>query len=104
VEFRTKKEGRRLYIFLQGELDDHAAAALRQKLDDALEEENMAAVIFDLKGLTFTDSTGVGLLIGHYKKLKSRNVPVYLKNVGAHAEKIFKMTGIYQIMPKLEEA
>jgi stage II sporulation protein AA (anti-sigma F factor antagonist) len=104
MELKIKRDAQKLYIFLEGELDDHAAFGLRQRLDNILDGENMNAVIFDLDRLSFTDSTGIGMLIGRYKKLKGRGIPVYLKNVGPHIEKIFKMTGIFEIMPKIEEA
>jgi stage II sporulation protein AA (anti-sigma F factor antagonist) len=104
VNVTTKRAGRRFHVFLEGELDDHAAAALRPRLDDILDGESMESVIFDLGRLTFTDSTGIGFFIGRYKKLKNRGIPVYLKNTGPHIEKIFKMTGLFEIMPKIEEA
>lgn len=104
MEIKIKKTDNRLYIFFDGELDDHTAAAIRPRIDDILDSEKMNVVIFDLLRLSFTDSTGIGLLIGRYKKLRQRGVPVYLKNVSPHIEKIFKMTGIFEIMPKIEEA
>ena len=51
--------------------------------------------------LDFMDSTGIGVLIGRYKKLKGTNTPIYIKNTNSHVEKIFKMSGIYEIMPKI---
>lgn len=104
MEMKTKKAGNRLYIELSGDLDDHAATAIRYRLDDILDGETMGMVIFDLAKLAFTDSTGIGLLIGRYKKLKARGVPAYIKNVSSHVEKVFKMTGLFEIMPKIEEA
>ena len=35
------------------------------------------------------------------KKLKDKNTPIYICNPSSHAEKIFKMTGLYDIMPKI---
>ena len=104
MEVSIKKECGRLTLYLRGELDDHAAAGLRRRLDDILEAESMSVVIFDLGGVTFTDSTGIGLLIGRYKKLKSREVSVFLKNVSAQIEKIFRISGLFEIMPKVDEA
>ena len=36
-----------------------------------------------------------------YKKMKDKNIPIYICNPSSHAEKIFKMTGLYEIMPKI---
>ena len=58
-------------------------------------------IIIDLSELSFMDSTGIGVLIGRYKKMKDKNIPIYICNPSKHAEKIFKMTGLYEIMPKI---
>ena len=57
--------------------------------------------IMDFSEVTFMDSTGIGVLIGRYKKLKTKNKPVYIMNPNNHIEKIFKMSGLYEIMPKI---
>ena len=86
---------------LVGELDEHAAEKARRFMDDALLTNNYTAIIFDLSRLTFMDSTGIGVMLGRYKKLKSKNKPIFICNPSTHAEKIFKMTGLYEIMPKI---
>ncbi len=90
-----------LYILLYGELDEHKSHSIREKLDDLLDREKYRKVIFDLMNLSFMDSTGIGLLIGRYKKLRNEHVPIYLCNPNHHINKILEMTGIYDIMPKI---
>ena len=46
------------------------------------------------------DSTGIGLLIGRYKKLKDVNVKSYVQGASNSAEKVLEISGIYRIMPK----
>ena len=58
-------------------------------------------IIVDLSELTFMDSTGIGILLGRYKKMKIKNIPIFICNPSIQAEKIFKMTGLYDIMPKI---
>lgn len=90
-----------LYVVLSGELDEHSASHTRITLDDIFTGEDFAQIIIDLSELEFMDSTGIGVLIGRYKKMKSRNIPIYICNPSRHAEKIFKMTGLYELMPKI---
>ena len=47
------------------------------------------------------DSTGIGMLIGRYKKLKSKGVPIYIQNPSNEADKILEISGLYKIMPKI---
>ena len=90
-----------LYISLEGELDQHTADYTRVNMDRLLEQIAAAQVVIDLANLSFMDSTGIGVLIGRYKKLKDQNVPVFVANPSTQAERIFKMTGLYSIMPKI---
>ncbi len=90
-----------LYVLLSGELDEHSAYNTRLTLDELFENDNFKQIIIDLSELDFMDSTGIGVLIGRYKKMKDRKIPIFICNPSAHAEKIFKMTGLYEIMPKI---
>ena len=91
----------KLYVILNGELDEHSAYETRITLDEIFTKPNFSQVIIDLSELDFMDSTGIGVLVGRYKKLKDRNIPIFICNPSSHAEKIFKMTGLYDIMPKI---
>ncbi len=90
-----------MYVMLIGELDEYSAGYARTNLDQIFSERNFNQVIIDLSELEFMDSTGIGVLIGRYKKLKTNKVPIYICNPSNHVEKIFQMTGLYEIMPKI---
>ena len=90
-----------LYVMLSGELDEHTAKFTSLSLDTLFDRENYTQVIIDLSEMTFMDSTGIGVLIGRYKRLKQRNISIFITNPSYHAEKIFKLTGLYDIMPKI---
>lgn len=90
-----------LYVLLCGELDEHSASYTRLTLDEIFENDNFNRIVIDLSELVFMDSTGIGVLIGRYKKMKGRDIPIYITNPSSHIEKIFKITGLYDIMPKI---
>ncbi|MBQ7351873.1 MAG: STAS domain-containing protein [Clostridia bacterium] len=90
-----------LHIYLQGELDEYTAKFTREILDSTFLKEKFNEVIFDFENLEFMDSTGIGVLIGRYKNLKSRSKGIYIMNPNPTIEKIMKMSGIYEIMPKI---
>jgi stage II sporulation protein AA (anti-sigma F factor antagonist) len=48
------------------------------------------------------DSTGIGLLIGRYKNLKPKGISFYVQNPNPTIDKIFRISGLYGIMPLLE--
>lgn len=90
-----------LYVILSGELDEYSAYQTRITLDDIFSKPRFTQVIIDLSELDFMDSTGIGVLVGRYKKLKEKNIPIFICNPSSHAERIFKMTGLYDIMPRI---
>lgn len=90
-----------LYISLIGELDDCASNYARQIIDEILRKYTYSDVVFDMANLSFMDSTGIGVLIGRYKYLKCKNINAYISNPNQTIEKIFRMSGIFEIMPKI---
>lgn len=101
MQIKSRIYNNTLYVVLNGELDEHSATEVRTELDELFDEKGFNQVIIDLSELDFMDSTGIGVLLGRYKKMKSKNTPIYICNPSTHAEKIFKMTGLYEIMPKI---
>ena len=102
MQIKSRVVNKTLYILLSGELDEYTAQTVRKNLDCLLDtEKGFVQVVMDLSELTFMDSTGVGVLIGRYKKLRQRNKPIFITNPSRNAERIFKMSGLYEIMPKI---
>ena len=101
MQIKSKVYKATLYVVLCGELDEHSATHTRIQLDEAFSGDNFNQIIIDLSELEFMDSTGIGVLIGRYKRMKDKNIPIFICNPSNTAEKIFKMTGLYDIMPKI---
>ena len=92
-----------LYLRMQGEVDEHGVAALRREADKRIDYHVLRCnkVIFDVKGISFMDSTGIGFLIGRYKRIARYGVPVYITGSTPVTDKILTMSGIYTLMPKI---
>jgi stage II sporulation protein AA (anti-sigma F factor antagonist) len=92
-----------LYVCLRGEVDEHGVAALRREADKCIDLHALRCkkVVFDVKGISFMDSTGIGFLIGRYKKIMRYGVPVYITGSTPVTDKILTMSGIYTLMPKI---
>jgi stage II sporulation protein AA (anti-sigma F factor antagonist) len=102
MEIKFKNLSNKLYVYLYGELDEYTSRSIRSLLDNLLDQYLQSrAVIFNLANLTFMDSTGLGFLIGRYKKLKTFQIPVYIENPPLAIEKVLELSGIYEIMPKV---
>ena len=102
MQIKSRIVNKTLYILLSGELDEYTASSVRKNLDTLLDtQKGFVQIVIDLSELTFMDSTGVGVLIGRYKKMRESNKPIFITNPSRNAERIFKMSGLYDIMPKI---
>ena len=91
-----------LYIYLEGEIDECHATVVKKKLDELIENNaNAPSVVFNMRGVTFMDSTGIGILLGRYKKLKNMRIASYIENPSFSADKVFSISGIYNLIPKI---
>ena len=92
-----------LYINLSGEMDECSAQDARAKCDKLIEENlNAKKIIINLSEVAFMDSTGIGFLIGRYKKAAKLSVPLYIEKPNFAADKILNISGIYSLIPKAE--
>ena len=102
MDVKYKKSDKSLTVYVYGELDECSASVAKNILDKLLSENLKAKkVVFDLSGISFMDSTGIGLLIGRYKKLKELKIPSFITGANFSTEKVIELAGLYSIMPKI---
>lgn len=90
--------GRCLIVRVNGDLDHYRADEIRKETDFYLYRGNIKYVIFDMEGVDFCDSSGIGLVMGRYKKVCLVQGTVALVQVGQAASKIFKAAGVYGVI------
>ena len=59
-----------LTAFIEGELDHDSAARIRTKLDGICESIKPKLLNLDFSGVSFMDSSGIGLVLGRYRQMK----------------------------------
>ena len=87
-----------LTVTIRGELDEHSARETREYLDDLIRKERFRVLVLDLKEVGFMDSTGIGLLLGRYKKLKADGAELCVSHLNEQIDKVFRVSGLYQII------
>lgn len=94
--------GKCLVIRLDQELDHHIALNIREKADKMIERGNVKNIIFDFEKSGFMDSSGIGVIMGRYKKVIFTGGKVSVTNVNAVIDRIFRLSGLYKIIEKYE--
>ncbi|NUK31161.1 anti-sigma F factor antagonist [Parageobacillus sp. VR-IP] len=96
MDFEVKRDV--LIIRLSGELDHHTAEELREKVTDTLEREAIRHIVLNLEGLTFMDSSGLGVILGRYKQIKNLGGEMIVCAVSPTVKRLFDMSGLFKII------
>ena len=86
-----------LTVRLDGELDHYSTARVRKVVEQELVRTGAVNVAFDFSGVTFMDSSGIGMILGRYKTVKALGGRVILFGMSAETERIMRMSGIDRI-------
>ncbi len=87
--------------YLSGELDHHTAKEMRQTVDNAVELNMPTLLILDFGGVTFMDSSGIGLVMGRYRNLIKSGAQLHISSAPPQIYKMLKLAGIEKLA-KLE--
>ena len=96
VEIEIK--GETMIARLQGELDHHTAAGIREEIDNSTELNMPSLLVLDFEKISFMDSSGIGLVLGRYRNLLKRGAEVKVVGVSPQIYKVMKLSGIERLM------
>lgn len=88
----------KLIVSLDGEIDHHSAAEIREGLDKMIAVSRPKVMVLELSGIDFMDSSGLGLVLGRYRRLNEMGSQMVIKNPGARTEKILAMAGVDKLI------
>jgi stage II sporulation protein AA (anti-sigma F factor antagonist) len=80
-------------FFLHGELDHHSVKEIREVIDGKLIDYRPLKVILDLHEVSFSDSAGLGLILGRYTRVRDYGGSLTLVNVSEDFMKILRLAG-----------
>ncbi len=83
---------------LSGELDHHSVKEMREAIDGVLVDNRPQKVVLDLGQVTFTDSAGLGLILGRYTRIKDYGGKLRLTEVSADFMKILRLAGTEKLI------
>jgi len=96
LEFHKKED--KIIVDLIGELDHHNAEEVRVKIDDRIDRDNIKKLILNFKSVTFMDSSGIGAVVGRYKKITSKGGVLCVADVNRGVNRVFKLSGLFKII------
>ena len=88
LNIEKKVDGRCLVVSLVGELDAITSPILDREVQEL---ENVDEVILDLKGLAYTSSAGLRVIMGLKRRMAGRSLR--LENIGTEVREVLDLTG-----------
>ena len=83
-------------LAVSGEVDVATVPRLREQLHGLVAEGNIR-IIVDLDGVDFLDSTGLGVLVGALKRVRSNDGELVLVCTQPRIRKVFEVTGLTKV-------
>ena len=90
-----------LCIKMPGEVDHHGAAGIRECADRLILDDKVKNIVFDFEDTTFMDSSGLGIIIGRYRKISCFGGKVYAINTNERIGRLLKASGMSSILEVL---
>jgi stage II sporulation protein AA (anti-sigma F factor antagonist) len=87
-----------LIVRVQGELDMHVADEFRQIVDSNLETSGVKHILFNLEEVNFIDSSGLGVVLGRYKRISAAGGKVLVAHIQPQVMQIFELSGLLKII------
>ena len=94
MSVRIDISGEVLTAYLEGELDHHSTKDIREQIDNAIDRNAPSLLILDFRDLTFMDSSGIGLVMGRYRKMKEFKGEIHIINTSPQIYKVMKLSGL----------
>lgn len=98
LQIELEMNRRTLVVRLTGELDHHTADALRTAIEKELDRDVATSVLLNLQGLTFMDSSGLGVILGRYRRLSQMGGQMAACCLNQQVRRIFELSGLTRIM------
>jgi len=98
----NRSDNGKIRIILSGEIDIATAPEFKNRLYEII-GDGTKDIELVCDGLSYIDSTGLGILVGALKRVKSHQNNVYIYQLRENIKKLFRITGLDKVFI-LEEA
>ncbi|NLC68963.1 MAG: anti-sigma factor antagonist [Clostridiaceae bacterium] len=99
MDIKLSKRGNALIAKFYGELDDHTVEYARQKIENEMIKPAVKNIILDFSNLTFMDSSGIGMIMGRYKKMEKISGKVAIACSNPQIIRLLNISGISSVIP-----
>lgn len=92
-----------LIVKVTGDIDHHTASGLRDGIDESMKKYGCVDLLMDFSNVEMMDSSGIGVILGRYKKMSGSKGRICISGCSALAERILEMAGVFSLVKKFED-
>ncbi len=98
MDIKMENIGTTLVVKVSGEIDHYTAPELKTEIDREINLRNIINLVLDFDGVSFMDSSGIGVLVGRYKQIQARGGRTMVIRVKPQVDKILEVSGLKKIL------
>lgn len=87
-----------LLVRIEGEFDMHGADEFRRQVDNALDVSGVRNILLNLENVSFIDSSGLGVILGRYKRISLAGGQMMAAHVQPQVARILELSGLFRII------
>lgn len=91
-----------LMVKLPEEIDHHKSAYICEKADWYIVQKNVSHIVFDFEDTKFMDSSGIGIIMGRYKKISCFGGKVFAIHPDKQIRRVLKLSGLTKVIEIME--
>ncbi len=84
-------------VTVGGEIDVYTAPELKKELIPLSEKDNVEMIV-DLSGVSYMDSTGLGVFVGLFKNVRAHDGQFKIIGLSSRLKRLFEITGLADII------
>ena len=92
-----------LVVYVPRELDHHQANRIRTETDLLIDTYHVRHLVFDFTETEFMDSSGIGAVLGRYKRMCERDGDITLYGMNRRTRKLLEMAGVGKLAAMYEK-
>lgn len=97
AHYNTAYSDNNLLIQLEGEITIGCSLSFKNDLKEAMAKQGCYEILVDLNGVTFMDSSGLGLLISLFKEVNENNGHIVFFNMQDYILKLVRLVRLDQV-------
>lgn len=91
-----------LMVKLPKEIDHHETVEISKRADHYIIHGEVKNIVFDFEDTQFMDSSGIGLIMGRYKKVICFGGGIFAINADKRIRKIISLSGLQKFVQVME--